>query len=124
MQDNTIVCTDSFRKVVDINNKVIWIVGCKVIEKVATLYDMYRQQNRFFNEHKEDKKFQRRIDCLCENADKIIQELGCKEYIGYKVIPYMCMNKVMVLRYKEIGFPIVSYSELIEIISIRKLYSV
>ncbi len=29
----------------------------------------------------------------------------------------MCMNKVMVSRYKEIGFPIVSYSELVEIIS-------
>ena len=78
---------------------------------------MYRQQNRFFNEHKEDEKFQRRIDYLCENADKVIQELGCEEYIGYKVIPYMCMNKVMVSRYKEIGFPIVSYSELVEIIS-------
>lgn len=32
---------------VDINNKSIWIVECKVIEKVATFYDMYRQQNRF-----------------------------------------------------------------------------
>lgn len=102
---------------VDINNREIWIVECKVIEKVATFYDMYRQQNRFFNEHKEDEKFQRRIDYLCENADKVIQELGCEEYIGYKVIPYMCMNKVMVSRYKEIGFPIVSYSELVEIIS-------
>ena len=74
---------------VDINNREIWIVECKVIEKVATFYDMYRQQNRFFNEHKEDEKFQRRIDYLCENADKVIQELGCEEYIGYKVIPYM-----------------------------------
>ena len=105
---------------VDINNRAIWIVECKVIEKVATFYDMYRQQNRFFNEHKEDEKFQRRIDYLCENADEVIQELGCEEYIGYKVIPYMCMNKVMVSRYKEIGFPIVSYSELVEIISKRR----
>ena len=90
---------------------------CKVIEKVATFYDMYRQQNRFFNEHKEDEKFQRRIDYLQENADQVIQQLGLTEYKGYKVIPYMCMNKVLVSRYKEIAFPIVSYSELIEIIS-------
>lgn len=102
---------------VDINNRAIWIVECKVIEKVATFYDMYRQQNRFFNEHKEDEKFQRRIDYLCENADKVIKELGCEEYTGYKVIPYMCMNKVVISRYKEIGFPIVSYSELVEIVS-------
>ena len=86
---------------VDINNKSIWIVECKVIEKVATFYDMYRQQNRFFNEHKEDEKFQRRIDYLRENADQVIQQLGCTDYIGYKVIPYMCMNKVLVSRYKS-----------------------
>ena len=65
---------------VDINNKSIWIVECKVIEKVATFYDMYRQQNRFFNEHKEDEKFQRRIDYLRENADQVIQQLGCTDY--------------------------------------------
>lgn len=87
---------------VDINNKSIWIVECKVIEKVATFYDMYRQQNRFFNEHKEDEKFQRRIDYLRENADQVIQQLGCTDYIGYKVIPYMCMNKVLVSRYKKV----------------------
>lgn len=102
---------------VDIKKKSIWIVECKVIEKVATFYDMYRQQNRFFNEHKEDEKFQRRIDYLRENADKVIQELGCSEYMGYKVMPYMCMNKVLVSRYKKIAFPIVSYPELVELIS-------
>lgn len=102
---------------VDIKNKSIWIVECKVIEKVATFYDMYRQQNRFFNEHKEDEKFQRRIDYLRENADQVIQELGCSEYMGYKVMPYMCMNKVLVSRYKKVAFSIVAYPELVELIS-------
>jgi hypothetical protein len=102
---------------VDEKNKSIWIVECKVIEKVATFYDMYRQQNRFFNEHKEDEKFQRRIDYLNENANLVIRQLGCTEYVSYKVIPYMCMNKVLVSRYKKVEFPIVSYSELVEIIS-------
>ena len=98
-------------------NKTIWIVECKVIEKVATFYDMYRQQNRFFNEHKEDEMFQRRIDYLQENANQVIQQLGCTDYADYKEIPYMCMNKVLVSRYKKIAFPIVSYPELAEIIS-------
>lgn len=102
---------------VDIKNKTIWIVECKVIEKVATFYDMYRQQNRFFNEHKEDEKFQRRIDYLRGNADRVIQQLGCTEYTGYKVLPFMCMNKVMVSRYKKVAFPIVTYQELAQIIS-------
>ena len=69
---------------------------------------MYRQQNRFFNEHKEDEMFQRRIDYLQENANQVIQQLGCTDYADYKVIPYMCMNKVLVSRYKRIAFPIVS----------------
>ena len=102
---------------VNVENKSIWIVECKVIEKVATFYDMYRQQNRFFNEHKEDEKFQRRIDYLHENVDQVIQQLGYTEYTGYKVIPYMCMNKVLVSRYKKVAFPIVSYLELEELIS-------
>ena len=78
---------------------------------------MYRQQNRFFNEHKEDEKFQRRINYLRQNADQVIRQLGCSEFTGYKVMPYMCMNKVLAFSDKKIAFPIVSYSELIEIIS-------
>ena len=77
---------------VDDKNKSIWIVECKVIEKGATFYDMYRQQNRFFNEHKEDEMFQRRIDYLQENAAQVIQQLGCTDYAEYKVIPYMCID--------------------------------
>lgn len=102
---------------VDIKNRSIWIIECKVIEKVATFYDMYRQQNRFFNEHKEDEKFQRRIDYLHENSGQVVQQLGYTECTDYKVIPYMCMNKVLFPRYKKVAFPIVSYSELAEIIS-------
>ena len=61
--------------------------------------------------------FQRRIDYLQENAAQVIQQLGCTDYAEYKVIPYMCMNKVLISRYKKIAFPIVSYPELEEIIS-------
>lgn len=44
------------------------------------------------------------------------QEKEYEENTGYKVAPHMCMNKALVLRYKEISFPIVSCSELVEII--------
>lgn len=33
---------------VNLQAKEIWIIECKVIEKVETFYEMYRQQNRFF----------------------------------------------------------------------------
>ena len=47
----------------------------------------------------------------------IFQSVKEEQEIGYKVIPYMCMNKVLVSRYKKVTFPIVSYPELVEIIS-------
>lgn len=102
---------------VDCESKSIWIIECKVIEKVATFYDMYRQQKRFFQEHKEDEKFQRRIDYLRENSVSILQQLQIKDCEGYKVIPYMCMNKVLESRYKDISFPIVAFPELVDIIN-------
>ena len=46
-----------------------------------------------------------------------MQQLGLTDCDGYKVVPYMCMNKVLVSRYKKIDFPIVCYSELVEIIA-------
>lgn len=105
---------------VDNQNKTIVIVECKVIEKVATYYDMFRQQNRFFNESKEDEKFQRRIDYLKENINQVLTDIGCSSNDRYKIFPFMCMSKVLKSRYKEIEFPIVAYSELVEIISNRK----
>ena len=101
---------------VDNKNKIIVIVECKVIEKVATYYDMFRQQNRFFNENKEDEKFQRRIDYLRENIDQVLIDIGYSSNDRYKIYPFMCMGKVLKSRYKEIEFPIVTYSELVEII--------
>lgn len=101
---------------VDNKNKIIVIVECKVIEKVATYYDMFRQQNRFFNENKEDEKFQRRIDYLRENIDQVLIDIGDSSNDRYKIYPFMCMGKVLKSRYKEIEFPIVTYSELVEII--------
>lgn len=77
---------------------------------------MYRQQNRFFNEHKEDEKFQRRIDFVNQNIHSILLDFEITDTEEYEVIPYMCMNKVLVSRYKKIRFPIVSFNELRKLI--------
>lgn len=96
---------------VDSEHKKIWIVECKVIEKVSTIYEMYRQQNRFFNEDKYDEKFQRRIDFMKENYKSVLENLSINTD-EYEICPYMCFNKVMVSRYKKVSFPILSYNEL------------
>ena len=102
--------------VIDKTNKNIWIIECKVILKVTTFFDMYKQQKRFFLEEKEDEKFQRRIDYLNKHVSTIVEQLGFTNSEEYKIKPYMCVNKVFVSRYKEISFPIVSYTEMEEII--------
>ena len=102
---------------INIKSKSVWIIECKVIENIATFYDMFRQQKRFFQEHKEDEKFQRRIDYLSCNLEKVLVQMGVKDCSGFKLISYMCMNKVLESRYKLVGFPIVAYPELVDIIN-------
>lgn len=97
-------------------NKNVWIVECKVIMLVSTFFDMYTQQNRFFNEQKEDEKFQKRIDYLNRNLLVVLQQLGYTNPEEYKIKPFMCVNKVFFSRYKNVSFPIVSYSEMVDII--------
>ena len=101
---------------VDCVHKKIWLIECKFLEKVSSFYEMYRQQNRFFNEHKEDEKFQRRIDFVNQNVHSILLDFEITDTEEYEVIPYMCMNKVLVSRYKKIRFPIVSFNELRKLI--------
>ena len=97
---------------VDLQRKAIWIIECKVIEKVETFYEMYRQQKRFFKENKYDEKFQRRIDFLNDNYSEVIKDLKLPT-AEYNIKPYMCVNKIFVSRYKNIAFPILSYQEMV-----------
>lgn len=101
---------------VNIQASEIWIIECKVLEKVETFYEMYRQQNRFFNEDKYDDKFQRRIDYMKKNYAEVANDLGIPK-AEYVIKPFMCVNKVFASRYKEIDFPIKSYKELIDLIN-------
>lgn len=102
----------SLHNAVNLQAKEIWIIECKVIEKVETFYEMYRQQNRFFKENKYDEKFQRRIDLLNANYAEVIRDLKLP-IEKYNIKPYMCVNKVFVSRYKKITFPILSYQEMV-----------
>ena len=90
---------------IDEVNGNVWIVECKVIRLVSTFFDMYTQQYRFFNEQKEDEKFQKRIDYLNDNLLVVLQQLGYTNPEKYKVKSFMCVNKVFLSRYKKYLFP-------------------
>lgn len=101
---------------IDKLNKRVWIIECKVLMKTLTTFDTFTQQKRFFIEEKEDEKFQRRIDYLNNNIETVLEQLGLSDTKEYKVLPYMCVNKVFMSRYKKISFPIVSFSEMVDLI--------
>lgn len=104
---------------VNVERNEIWIVECKVLEKVETFYEMFRQQKRFFEEDKSDEKFQRRIDFLNGNYMDVVSDLSLPSG-EYSIRPYMCVNKVFASRYKEVAFPILSYRELVSLINEEK----
>lgn len=97
---------------VDTVHKKIWVIECKVLAKVGSFYEMYKQQESFFLKKKEDEHFQTRIDFMTNNYHRVLDYLKCEDESEYEIIPYMVMNKVMISRYKQIGFPIISVSEL------------
>lgn len=53
-----------------------------------------------------------RIILVCESVFENAKEL---ENVGIQIM-FMCMNKVLVSRYKKIRFPIVSFNELRKLI--------
>ena len=96
-------------------NKEIWIIESKVLQKVGSIYEDQMQQKSFFFQHKDDEKFQRRINYMTSNYKKVLADLGLEDEV-YTIIPYMVTNKLFVSRYKTIDFPIVSYDEFSRII--------
>lgn len=100
---------------ISITNKEIWIIESKVLQKVGSIYEDQMQQKSFFFQHKDDEKFQRRVDYMMSNYKKVLGDLGLAVE-DYTVIPYMVTNKLFVSRYKSIDYPIVSYDEFSKLI--------
>ena len=97
------------------SRKELWIIESKVLRKVASIYEAQMQQKSFFMQHKDDEKFQRRIDYIGQNTSKVLSSLDVAEH-DYKIIEYMVTNKLFESRYKVISFPIVTLDEFKEII--------
>ena len=95
------------------SKREIWIIESKVLQKVGSIYEDQMQQKSFFFQHKDDEKFQRRIDYMRNSVSKVISVLGL-EAMDYEVIPYMVTNKLFTSRYKKLDFSIISYYELMK----------
>lgn len=96
----------------------VWIIESKVLQKVGSIYEDQMQQKSFFYQHKDDEKFQRRIDYFIQNQAKILLSFKIDdEKNEFQIVPYMVTNKLFLSRYKEIEFPIVTFNELARIIN-------
>ena len=99
--------------VIAVNSKTkeVWIIESKVLKNVGSVYEVLSQQKSFFFQHKDDEKFQRRIDFVKNNKSKVFSSLKLKQD-SYILKPYMVTNKLFSSRYKDVGFSIITYGEL------------
>ena len=99
----------------DIERKKLFVLECKVLQPIGSIFEHSMEQIRFFEKEKYDEKFQRRIDYLKGNYRTFFGNLGYD--IGneeFNIRPYMVVNKVFDSYYKKINFSIVTFDELKE----------
>ena len=83
--------------------KEIWLIESKFLQKVGSIYEHYMQQKNFFYQNTYDEKFQKRIDYIKFNLNKVTSVLGL-ETTGYTVIPYMVTNNCLHQDIKKLVF--------------------
>ena len=93
--------------------KTIFIIECKVLQPIGSVFEHSNEQKRFFTEERFDEKFQKRIDHLSATYIDYFRNNGY-EYVDeeYTIKPFMVVNKVFDSFYKPVSFPIVTYDEL------------
>ena len=95
------------------SKKEIWLIESKFLQKVGSIYEDQMQQKSLFYQNKYDEKFQRRIDYISNNLNKVRSVFNLEDS-KYAIISYMVTNKLLASRYKKLDFPIISYHELIQ----------
>lgn len=102
----------------DSQNKRVFIIECKFLQPVGSIFEHSKEQERFFQKEKFDEKFQKRIDYFTSVYRSFFNNLcySINENDEYDILSYMVVNKVFASYYKEIKFPIITFDELKKII--------
>lgn len=96
----------------NISRKAVYIIECKVLHPIGSVFEHSNQQRHFFKEEKFDEKFQKRIDYFSKVFCSFFSNLGYEVTEEFQIMPYMVVNKVFSSYYKDVGFPIVTFDEL------------
>lgn len=96
----------------NLSRKAVYIIECKVLHPIGSVFEHSNQQKHFFKEEKFDEKFQKRINYFSEVFCSFFLNLGYEVTDEFRIMPFMVVNKVFSSYYKDVGFPIVTYDEL------------
>ena len=97
--------------------KKIFLIECKVLHPIGSVFEHSNEQKRFFFEEKYDEKFQKRIDYFMEVYSSFFANNGIDFSVDeFEICPFLVVNKVFDSFYKEVSFPIVTFDELKNII--------
>jgi hypothetical protein len=96
---------------VDSKNKDIYVIECKFLQKVGSIFKASMEQQRFFFKKKYDEKFQRRIDYIEKNYEKFFISQNLTVDSSYKIKPFMITNKLFASFFKKNNFQILSFDE-------------
>lgn len=95
----------------DKKNQRLWLIECKVLNKVGSIHEGIMQQQNFFLNKKYDEKFKKRIDYFEKHFEQILKAQKIEFGEGIEIIPLMITNKVFFSRYKKIDFDILTLHE-------------
>ena len=95
----------------NVTQKKIFVIECKVLQPIGSVFEHSNQQKQFFIKEKYDEKFQKRIDYFSIVATAFFANHGY-DTEGFTIQPYMVVNKVFSSYYKHVLFPIVTFGEL------------
>jgi hypothetical protein len=101
----------------DRKSKTIYLIECKVLQPIRSIFEHSLEQKRFFNTEKFDEKFQKRINYFMGVFKSYFENLGYP--LGddeYKVVPLMVVNKVFDSYFKKVDFKIITFDELKKIV--------
>ena len=96
----------------NVTRKEIYVIECKVLKPIGSVFEHSCQQKNFFDKKKYDEKFQLRIDYFTSVANSFFASKGFSDTNSFKIMPYMVVNKVFSSYYKTVKFPIVTFDEL------------
>lgn len=94
-------------------NKTIYLIECKVLQPIRSIFEHSLEQKRFFNTEKFDEKFQKRINYFTGVFKSYFENLGYP--LGndeYRIVSLMVVNKVFDSYFKKVDFNIITFDEL------------